>query len=113
MMSVQSFREYVNLKIYGSKSAILNTFRLLKAIVSLIALGTLILYHGYPIMAMTRLSTRESDGKANLHQGAVGLVSILLLDAHSRPCSMASQWQIILIQVRIYPNLACLTGNCC
>lgn len=32
-----------------------------------------ILYHGYPLMAMTRLSTRESDGKANLHQGAVGL----------------------------------------
>ncbi len=32
-----------------------------------------ILYHGYPIMAMTRLSTSESDGKANLHQGAVGL----------------------------------------
>lgn len=32
-----------------------------------------ILYHGYPVMAMTRLSTHESDGKANLHQGAVGL----------------------------------------
>ena len=32
-----------------------------------------IIYHGYPVMAMTRLSTRESDGKANLHQGAVGL----------------------------------------
>ena len=32
-----------------------------------------ILYHGYPLMAMTRLSTRESDGKANLHQGAVGV----------------------------------------
>lgn len=32
-----------------------------------------ILYHGYPVMAMTRLSTRESDGKANLHQGAVGV----------------------------------------
>jgi len=32
-----------------------------------------ILYHGYPVMAMTRLSTRDSDGKANLHQGAVGL----------------------------------------
>lgn len=32
-----------------------------------------ILYHGYPVMAMTRLSTRASDGKANLHQGAVGL----------------------------------------
>ena len=33
----------------------------------------IILYKGYPIMAMTRLSTRDSDGKANLHQGAVGL----------------------------------------
>jgi alpha-L-glutamate ligase-like protein len=33
----------------------------------------IIIYHGYPLMAMTRLSTRESDGKANLHQGAVGL----------------------------------------
>jgi len=32
-----------------------------------------ILYKGYPVMAMTRLSTRDSDGKANLHQGAVGL----------------------------------------
>jgi len=29
-------------------------------------------YHGYPVMAMKRLSTKESDGKANLHQGAVG-----------------------------------------
>lgn len=32
-----------------------------------------IIFRGYPVMAMTRLSTRESDGKANLHQGAVGL----------------------------------------
>lgn len=32
-----------------------------------------ILYKGYPVMAMTRLSTSDSDGKANLHQGAVGL----------------------------------------
>ena len=32
-----------------------------------------IVYKGYPIMAMTRLSTRASDGKANLHQGAVGV----------------------------------------
>ncbi len=33
----------------------------------------IIVYKGYPVMAMTRLSTRESDGKANLHQGAVGV----------------------------------------
>lgn len=32
-----------------------------------------IVYRGYPVMAMMRLSTRESDGKANLHQGAVGV----------------------------------------
>jgi len=32
-----------------------------------------IVYRGYPVMAMMRLSTSESDGKANLHQGAVGV----------------------------------------
>ena len=31
-----------------------------------------IVYRGYPLMAMVRLPTRASDGKANLHQGAVG-----------------------------------------
>ncbi len=33
----------------------------------------IIVYRGFPIMAMMRLSTRASDGKANLHQGAVGV----------------------------------------
>lgn len=32
----------------------------------------IILYHGIPVMSMLRIPTRESDGKANLHQGAVG-----------------------------------------
>ncbi|MFP3941468.1 MAG: alpha-L-glutamate ligase-like protein [Thermoanaerobaculia bacterium] len=32
----------------------------------------IIVFHGYPVMAMVRLPTRASDGKANLHQGAVG-----------------------------------------
>ena len=32
----------------------------------------IIVYRGYPIMAMVRLPTRNSDGKANLHKGAVG-----------------------------------------
>lgn len=32
-----------------------------------------IVYKGYPIMAMTRLATAESSGRANLHQGAVGV----------------------------------------
>ena len=32
-----------------------------------------VVYRGVPVMAMMRLSTRASDGKANLHQGAVGV----------------------------------------
>ncbi len=32
-----------------------------------------IVFKGYPVMAMMRLSTSNSDGKANLHQGAVGV----------------------------------------
>lgn len=31
-----------------------------------------IIYRGIPLMSMLRLPTKESDGKANLHQGAVG-----------------------------------------
>ena len=33
----------------------------------------IIVLQGYPIMAMARLPTRESNGKANLHQGAIGV----------------------------------------
>src|SRR5690554_2389040 len=33
----------------------------------------IVVFQGYPVMAMLRLSTRDSDGKANLHQGAVGV----------------------------------------
>ncbi|RLK50943.1 alpha-L-glutamate ligase-like protein [Alkalispirillum mobile] len=32
-----------------------------------------VVYRGYPLMAMMRLSTHASDGKANLHQGAIGV----------------------------------------
>lgn len=32
----------------------------------------IIVHKGVPVMAMTRLPTMESDGKANLHQGAIG-----------------------------------------
>jgi alpha-L-glutamate ligase-like protein len=33
----------------------------------------LIVFNGLPVMAMLRLATLASDGKANLHQGAVGV----------------------------------------
>jgi alpha-L-glutamate ligase-like protein len=51
----------------------------------------IIVYKGYPVMAMTRLSTGQSDGKANLHQGAVGVGldigsgKALLAVQHGRP----------------------------
>ncbi len=32
-----------------------------------------IVYQGVPVMAMVRLPTRASDGKANLHRGAIGV----------------------------------------
>ncbi|WP_245583230.1 alpha-L-glutamate ligase-like protein [Oceanospirillum beijerinckii] len=32
-----------------------------------------VVFHGFPVMAMMRCSTAASDGKANLHQGAVGV----------------------------------------
>jgi alpha-L-glutamate ligase-like protein len=31
-----------------------------------------IVYEGFPVMSMVRLPTKSSDGKANLHQGAIG-----------------------------------------
>jgi alpha-L-glutamate ligase-like protein len=33
----------------------------------------IVAYRGVPVMAMTRLPTRKSDGKANLHRGAIGV----------------------------------------
>jgi alpha-L-glutamate ligase-like protein len=41
----------------------------------------IVVFRGYPVMAMLRLATHESDGKANLHQGAVG-VGIALDTGH-------------------------------
>jgi alpha-L-glutamate ligase-like protein len=32
-----------------------------------------VMLHGYPVMAMLRGSTKESDGRSNLHQGAIGV----------------------------------------
>jgi len=41
-----------------------------------------IVFRGVPVMAMMRCATHASDGKANLHQGAVG-VGIDIGDGHS------------------------------
>ncbi|MDJ0884291.1 MAG: sugar-transfer associated ATP-grasp domain-containing protein, partial [Desulfobacterales bacterium] len=49
-----------------------------------------IVFKGYPVMAMTRLSTSASDGKANLHQGAVG-VGIDMADGKALKAVMFGQ----------------------
>ncbi|ELZ80909.1 hypothetical protein C453_18270 [Haloferax elongans ATCC BAA-1513] len=41
-----------------------------------------IVFRGIPVMSMTRLPTRESDGAANLHKGAVG-VGLSIADGRS------------------------------
>ncbi|MGR9116739.1 MAG: alpha-L-glutamate ligase-like protein [Gammaproteobacteria bacterium] len=41
-----------------------------------------IVFQGIPVMSMLRLPTRQSDGKANLHQGAIG-VGINLVNGHT------------------------------
>ncbi|WP_416311429.1 alpha-L-glutamate ligase-like protein [Pseudomonas sp. W03] len=42
----------------------------------------IIVLMGYPVMAMLRLPTRQSNGKANLHQGAIG-VGVDLATGHT------------------------------
>jgi alpha-L-glutamate ligase-like protein len=48
----------------------------------------IIVFRGYPVMAMLRLATHASDGKANLHQGAVGVG----LDLENGSCLNAVQF---------------------
>jgi alpha-L-glutamate ligase-like protein len=52
-----------------------------------------VVFRGVPIMAMTRLPTAASAGRANLHQGAIGVAIDLVTGRttfaaqHNRPCS--------------------------
>ncbi|MDQ2076807.1 alpha-L-glutamate ligase-like protein [Marinimicrobium sp. ABcell2] len=48
----------------------------------------IVVFRGYPVMAMLRLATHASDGKANLHQGAVGVG----LDIANGRCRKAVQF---------------------
>ncbi|WP_409524069.1 alpha-L-glutamate ligase-like protein [Nitrincola sp. MINF-07-Sa-05] len=66
-----------------------------------------IVYRGYPIMAMMRLSTRSSNGKANLHQGAIG-VGISIADGqavkaiqHDRPVTHHPDTGQLLSELKI------------
>jgi alpha-L-glutamate ligase-like protein len=77
-------------------------------------------YYGYPVMAMTRLSTKESDGKANLHQGAVGLgIDIATgktLNAvqHGQPVTHHPDTGKVLSELNVpyWHELLCLSSSC-
>jgi len=80
-----------------------------------------IVFRGVPVMAMLRLPTRESGGKANLHQGAVG-VGVDLRDGQT----FSGVWRdkplhlhpdtgnaVSRIQIPHWDEILSLTARCC
>lgn len=80
----------------------------------------IIVFKGFPVMAMMRLSTATSDGKANLHQGAVG-VGIDIANGHAthavqfdRPVENHPDTDMPLsdIQIPDWHRLLCMAAHC-
>ncbi len=80
----------------------------------------IIVFKGYPIMAMARLATRASDGKANLHQGAVG-VGVDILSGrstsavqHNRPIDVHPDTgrSLLDLQIEGWDGLLELAASC-
>jgi alpha-L-glutamate ligase-like protein len=80
----------------------------------------IIVFRGYPVMAMLRLATHASDGKANLHQGAIG-VGLAMDDGrclhavqHGRKCSVHPDTGQRLDHIRIgnWRELLLLAARC-
>ncbi|QIZ76438.1 alpha-L-glutamate ligase-like protein [Ferrimonas lipolytica] len=80
----------------------------------------LIIFKGFPVMGMLRLSTAASDGKANLHQGAVGVgVDIATGQAiravqHDLPVNLHPDTQKDLLQMKVphWERLLYLASGC-
>jgi alpha-L-glutamate ligase-like protein len=80
----------------------------------------IIIFKGYPVMAMLRLATHKSDGKANLHQGAVGvgldIATGCALNAvqHSKPVTHHPDTKRALheIQIADWRNWLLLAARC-
>ena len=79
-----------------------------------------IVLRGYPVMAMLRLGTHISDGKANLHQGAIGVGLDIRTGSsvgavqHDRPISRHPDLGERLDQIRVpeWPELLRLASRC-
>jgi len=81
----------------------------------------IIVFKGYPVMAMLRLATHASDGKANLHQGAVG-VGLALKDGrclnavqYSRKITVHPDTNKPLKEISIanWSDILLLAARCC
>ena len=66
-----------------------------------------VMLHGYPVMVMLRAATRESDGRSNLHQGALGIgidiatgLSIRAIH-HGKPVTMHPDLKVPLIGIQL------------
>ena len=79
-----------------------------------------IVFQGFPILAMMRLATHRSDGKANLHQGAIGVgldlangkaVSAVQFD---RPIEIHPDTGVILADLHIpsWKDMVVLAARC-
>lgn len=79
-----------------------------------------IVYRGVPVAAMARLPTRDSDGKANLHQGAVGAGIDLATGhtrhgvCHTRPVDVHPDTMMPIAGIEIpgWPDLLELAARC-
>ena len=67
----------------------------------------IIVYRGYPIFSMIRLATKESGGRANLHQGAVGVGldiatgKALAAVQHNRPLERHPDTDAVLTDIHV------------
>ena len=66
-----------------------------------------VMLHGYPVMAMLRASTKESDGRSNLQKGAIGIgidiatgMTVRAIH-HGRPVTHHPDLEVGLIGVQI------------
>lgn len=80
----------------------------------------IIVFQGYPVMSMMRLATEVSDGKANLHQGAVGVGldlatgKSLFAVQYNRPLKIHPDTGLELTTLSIphWYELMCLGASC-
>jgi len=80
----------------------------------------IIVFLGYPVMSMMRLATHASDGKANLHQGAVGVGldlatgKALFAVQYNKPIELHPDTGLPLNTLAIphWHQLMCLAASC-